>query len=168
MGFDPKTYGEEVARILALEGNGARLMPLAPERCSSEPARALLLKLGPKELFPKARYPEAALSGLFLYFSCLDEAHKIAQDVSTVEGSFWHGIMHRQEPDASNAAYWFRRVGNHPVLAQLHDAEPRYPGPMEFIDMCERAREKPGTELEQTVREIQRTEWQILFDWCAR
>ena len=57
--------------------------------------------------FPRARVPEAALSGLYLYFSCWDEAHVIAQDLSSAEGSFWHGIVHRQEPDAENASYWF-------------------------------------------------------------
>ncbi len=168
MGFNSKAYGDEVARVLALDEDGARLMPLTPERCSSEQARTLLLKRKPKDWFPGARYPEAALSGLFLYFSCLEEAHKIAQEVSTPEGSFWHGIMHRQEPDAANAAYWFHRVGDHQVLVRLREAEPRYPGPMEFIDMCENARQKPGSEVERAVREIQRVEWQLLFDWCAR
>ena len=53
------------------------------------------------------------MSGMFLYFSCLDEAHRIAQDISAPEGSYWHAIMHRQEPDPGNSAYWFRSVGRH-------------------------------------------------------
>ena len=63
------------------------------------------------QLFPGAFSPEAALSGLYLYFCAYDQSHSISQDISSVEGSFWHGIMHRQEPDPGNAGYWFRRVG---------------------------------------------------------
>ena len=40
--FDPHAYGEEIARILALDGNGERLMPLAGGTCSSPQARNLL------------------------------------------------------------------------------------------------------------------------------
>ncbi|MDQ6701328.1 MAG: hypothetical protein M3Z36_14200 [Acidobacteriota bacterium] len=168
MAFDSEAYGPGVAAILALDGNGEKLMPLAPEGCSSDQARDALLAARAGDLFPGARFAKAAMSGLFLYFSCLDEAHKIAQDVSSVEGSYWHGIMHRQEPDAANAAYWFRKVGNHPVLDRLRQADTRYPGPMEFIDMCEEARQQPNSPLEQQACEIQRLEWQLLFDWCAR
>src|SRR6516162_5234245 len=54
----------------------------------------------------------ACLAGLWLFHDFLDESHKISQDIDTVEGSYWHGILHRREPDYSNAAYWFRRVRN--------------------------------------------------------
>ena len=168
MAFDPQAYGPEVAAILALDGNGKRLMPLAPKGCSSDEARVALLASKAEDLFPHARFAKAAMCGLFLYFSCLDEAHKIAQDISTSEGSYWHGIMHRQEPDPANAAYWFRKVGDHPVLKKLREADSRYPGPMEFIDMCEEGRREPNSPLEPIAREIQLLEWQLLFDWCAR
>src|ERR1035437_261913 len=39
--FDPYAYGDEIAAILALDGNGERLMPLAGGTCSSEEARRL-------------------------------------------------------------------------------------------------------------------------------
>lgn len=61
--------------------------------------------------------------GLLLLWDFLDESHAISQ---TMEGKgtprtadYWHGIMHRREPDAGNAAYWFRRVGSHPAFEQL-------------------------------------------------
>ncbi|MGH9633172.1 MAG: hypothetical protein ACRD7E_33140, partial [Bryobacteraceae bacterium] len=99
MHFDPRVYGTGVAAILALDHNGRRLMPLASGRCSSEKARRILSGTKPEDLFPESRAPDAALSGLWLYFSCLDESHSLSQDIQTPEGAFWHGIMHRQEPD---------------------------------------------------------------------
>jgi hypothetical protein len=170
-----------VEAILALDGAGQRLMPLAQGLCSSAAARAQLNTSRAAELFPAARAPEAALAGLWLYFSCFDEAHQVSQNLSSVEGSFWHGIVHRQEPDPGNAGYWFRRVGSHPVFPALRDAaagivEARgvasFPvaavwDPFRFIDACEAARGQPGSAAEQAMREIQRTEWQLLFDYCA-
>jgi hypothetical protein len=40
--------------------------------------------------------------------------------------------------------------------------------PFAFIEICERARHEAGTELERAACEIQRAEWQRLFDYCAR
>src|SRR5262245_23744710 len=120
MRFDSNAYGETVASILALDGNGERLMPLARGTCSSAEARRRLKSLRSADLFPGARAPEGALAGLYLYFSCIDEAHEIAQSIDTPEGSYWHGIVHRQEPDAWNSGYWFRRVSRHPIYPALH------------------------------------------------
>src|SRR5207249_2393043 len=84
-----------------------------------------------KSIFPNALHPEAALAGLWLYFSGYDECHEIAQDLGSPEGSFWHAILHRQEPDSGNAAYWFRKVGIHPIFRDLcaaaDEAVSRYP-----------------------------------------
>jgi len=182
MQFDPTAYGPEVAGILALDGDGHRLMPLAFGRCSSEAARERLRKVSPKQLFPVGRDADAAFSGLWLYFSCLEESHSCSQAIATPDGNFWHGIMHRQEPDPGNSAYWFRRVGKHPIfprlraeLAQMLNEHPE-PGfslpsewdPFAFIDFCEEARLAPGSPRERLALEIQRAEWQLLFDHCAR
>ena len=182
MDFRSADYGEEVAAILALDGEGNRLMPLALGRCSNREAARRLNAASARSLFPDAGAPQAALSGLWLYFSCLDESHTISQGIHDSTGSFWHGIMHRQEPDAGNSGYWFRRVGRHPVFEPLADEAQRigtgYPGvafpfgeswdPFAFIDFCEQARRKPGSENETLALEIQRAEWQLLFDYCAR
>jgi hypothetical protein len=176
MQFDPKAYGPEVAAILALDGDGDRLMPLvhaSPPRSSHE-AKAALAVLAQRKLLP-----EAALAGLYLYFSCWREAHEIAQNISTPEGSYWHAIVHRQEPDAGNAGYWFRQVGAHAIFPALReqaaqigvDFGPRW-DPIAFIEMCERARQQPGSEAGRSETEsmairTQRAEWQLLFDYCA-
>jgi hypothetical protein len=39
---------------------------------------------------------------------------------------------------------------------------------MAFIDYCEAARKNPGSPDEQKALLIQRAEWQLLFDWCAK
>ena len=174
MPFDPKSYGKAVAAILALDGDGQRLMPLAHGRCSSDSARALLKAANELELFPDSRSPDAALAGLYLYFSCWDEAHATAQDISTPEGSYWHAIVHRQEPDPGNAAYWFRQVGMHPVFPALAAAAAALGfgngatwDPFAFIQFCEEARLAPGSGRERQALEVQRAEWQLLFDFCA-
>ena len=168
MEFCASDYGTEVDRILGLDGSGLRPMPLAPLGCASEEARAELKRWKARELFPGAYSAEGALAGLYLYFSCLDEAHAIAQDLNTSEGSYWHGIMHRQEPDAANAGYWFRQVGRHPVFAELRLPGDREWDPFEFIELCETARVRPGSDEEALAMRLQSVEWQRLFDYCAR
>lgn len=182
MNFDFRAYGPQVAELLALDGSGQRLMPLASGTCSSAEARRLLNAASSPRLLPDASAPDAALAGLWLYFSCLDESHRVSQDVPSSEGSFWHGILHRQEPDPGNSAYWFRRVGSHPVFPDLLEESvaiaARFPDsgfragsrwdPFAFIDFCEAARRKPASPAHGCALEIQRAEWQLLFDYCAR
>jgi len=122
------------------------------------------------------------MSGLWLYFSCFDECHQLCQDLPGAEASYWHAILHRQEPDAGNAGYWFRRVGRHDIFPalltaakEISAARPQAglkPGtdwnPYEFVDFCESARQRPGSPAFEAAREVQRAEWQLLFDYCAR
>ncbi|HTQ55976.1 MAG TPA: hypothetical protein VMI94_16020 [Bryobacteraceae bacterium] len=169
-GFQSADYSKEVAAVLALDGGGRRPMPLVMSRCLSEAARARLRGAVASRLFPGARAPEAALAGLYVYLGCFEEAHAIAQDIATAEGSYWHAIVHRQEPDAGNSAYWFRRVGRHPVFPALARAAGRPDGwdPFVFIAECEEARRHPGSDPETRAIDLQLIEWQILFDYCAR
>ena len=143
--------------------------------CTSNEARARLSRIAPRELFSDSFAPEAAFSGLWLYFSCTEECHQLCQDLESAEGSYWHAILHRQEPDAFNSGYWFRRVGQHPIFAALAEAA-RDAGfetgshwdPFRFIEYCEAARQRPGSPEYATACEVQRAEWQLLFDYCAR
>ena len=150
--------------------------------CSSpEAARSLSQHTG-QALFERSRAPEAALAALWVYFSCFDEGHKLAQDIDSPEGSYWHAILHRHEPDACNSTYWFGKVGAHPIYGDLlAEAQPvlqHHPGvdfhtpsrwdSLAFISFCERARREPESSAERAALEIQRAEWQLLFDYCAR
>ena len=38
-------------------------------------------------------------------------AHTIAQQISSPQGSWAHGIVHLMEGDLDNAGYWYRRAG---------------------------------------------------------
>jgi hypothetical protein len=157
-------------------------MPLVSGVCSPDAASSRLENQKAVDLFSHSQSPEAALGGLWLYFSCMEQCHGIVQDLHSADAAFWHAILHRQEPDSGNAAYWFRRAGQHPVFPELQRAADeileRYPGaefrtggkwdPFSFVMFCERARQQPGSESERAALEIQRAEWQLLFDFCAR
>ena len=177
--FDPAKYGEAVARILALDGNGQRLMPLTAGGCSHAEAKKVLKLASPQDLFPRAPDPLAPMAGLWLYFSCFDEGHSLIDDPHSKEAVWWHAIAHRQEPDSANAAYWFRTLGSHSLFPRLARETSRIlqamPSvtlaeewdPLAFIRFCEDARLHPGSAQEQAALEIQRAEWQILFDYSG-
>src|SRR6202043_1635985 len=80
MDFDPKKYGPEVARILAMDQNGQRCAPLVCGPCTSQAARQALAAAKAAELSPGVRDAAAAMAGLWLYFSCFEEAHHLIDD----------------------------------------------------------------------------------------
>jgi hypothetical protein len=158
--FRAEQYGPEVARVLALARGGTRLMPLLRSQCVSAEAREAVRQL---------QTSESVRSGLYLYFCCWEEAHSAADSVETPDGYFWHAIVHRQEPDAANAAYWFGKTGAHPVFPELaaeaakcgYQTGPQW-DPYAFIEFC------GNREEEQLAMQVQLVEWQLLFDHCAR
>lgn len=167
-------------RILALDGDGDRLAPLTIGPCYSPEARRRLGASKAAELFQRCEAPDEAMAGLWLYFSCFDEAHELANDCHSKEGCLWHAIVHRREGDSANSAYWYRRAGWHAIFSELAlDAAKileRYPhaefraarwDPYAFVSFCDQARQQPRSEQELAAKEIQRAEWQILFDHCA-
>lgn len=180
MPFDPTRYGASVAALLSLDGDGERLMPLARGECSSAEAARRLREGDFGKALAAGRAPEAALAGLWLYFSCLDESHEVSQAVKSAEGAYWHAILHRREPDAWNAKYWFRQVGRHAIEAPLaeaareivarHGSDLQVPAPWNaawFVDLCDSVWQEPEHRHHRIALEIQRAEWQLLFDYCA-
>lgn len=117
-GFDPAAYGPTIASLL---GDG-RAMPLDGGRPDGT-LRARLTGLDLDQLLAPGRVrdresAEACLAALWLWGDDLDRSHRISQGLHGQDGCYWHGIMHRREGDFSNAKYWMRRVGEHPI----HDA----------------------------------------------
>jgi hypothetical protein len=174
-------YPVAIAALLAPE----RLAPLGPGT-PNDAARPALKNLSIENAFGRPiRDPDMAsccLAGLWLYHDFVDEAHTIAQDIDTPEGSAWHGIVHCREPDFDNAKYWFRRVGKHAIFEPLREAAAKLAAsatdeaaaflktqrawdPFAFIDLCESAYRGGGTN-EMLCRRIQQLEWQLLFDYC--
>lgn len=117
----------------------------------------------------------ACWAGLHLLINDVEGAHKIAQDLFTPEGSYWHGVVHRRDGDYWNAKYWFRRVGKHPVYEAIGDAvtdrletnclRGGLWDPAAFVDAVERRDSIESAQLQQLVK-LQESEWTILFDYC--
>ncbi len=165
------TYPPALQALLA----EARVPPLGPGQ-PNQPMRTALASLTIDQICAPSKVirpdlAKACLAGLWLHHDFLDESHAISQDLDTPEGSYWHAIMHRREPDASNAKYWFRRVGPHPVLKQLAEQAPslgcRCTNPFDFVDFCEKVRDTADDD-EELARKVQLLEWQLLFDHCHR
>ena len=188
--FDPRAYSSVVRSILEPVDGGDRLMPLAPSAEFSSPGLSLLRQTEAVALFDDDKpasddFAQCTRSALFLYFSALDESHKISQDIRTEMGSYLHGIMHRQEPDYSNSKYWFRRAGRHELFPTLREectrlsyrselvgnrlsARPEW-DPDWFIDQCEQA--VSGNSSQAVVADlesVQRLEWRLVFDYSYR
>jgi hypothetical protein len=88
-------------------------------------------------------------AALYLKHGALEACHKIAQQVETPNGSYWHALMHRQEGDFGNSKYWYRRVGvDHPVRAKMGDGW----DPYAFVDRC--ASEPGAASSEEAQREF--------------
>ncbi len=115
---------------------------------------------------PRLAHADATCrAGLWLLAGDLEASHRISQSDDSPEGSFWHGIMHRRERDYSNAKYWFRRVGVHPVLIALQSHLGTAYGDFDtFTDRCEQAFRRPADLKELEI--VQFSEWETLMKFC--
>jgi len=180
--IDRSGYGARARELIeaALAGGRPRTLPFGEP---DQAARSALAALDVASLFGARGARDAGAvqslrAGLWLLHDFMDEAHELAQDLDTPAGSYWHGIVHRREPDAGNAAYWFARVGDHPIFEELaRDAKAlgadrtlieggRF-RPRRFIELATAAPLDPGAR--DVLLAIARREWELLFDheWRA-
>lgn len=171
MQLESSELGSRIRSLLAPGDATLRSMPLVPGAPADGPQLDELRQLRPEDLFEggaiKDRdFAKCVQSGLYLYFSALDESHRISQGIPSASGSYWHGIMHRQEGDWSNAKYWFRRVGTHPVFGQL-EAQAGSPwDPYAFVDRCSTASARNSAAAD--LIDLQMQEWRLLMRYCYR
>lgn len=186
------TYGAVWDGLIA----AASLNPLGPGK-ANQSLRPQLAALTPQAVMRQEEtagrpvvdqdHLRCCLSGLWLLHNFLDESHTLSQEIHTSSGSYWHGIMHRREPDFGNSKYWFRQVGDHPAFPQVAaaarslgaaaseslPAPARYLAeadawdPFRFVNLCSSAYERDDV-LEAFCREVAWAEWQVLFDYCHR
>ena len=172
------------------------LPPLVPEKEWDSELTTQIQATSTADLFDGRALKDTSLanavkSALLLWNDALDDSHDISQDVRSKTGSYWHGIMHRREPDYSNSKYWFARVGSHPIFPALRvrvldilKAEPsrsaqlaRYAEAIaqndnwdapQFIDWCQDAAGHADDEVVEFLQTVQVEEIKLLLDYSCR
>ena len=119
-------YSSTIASIVQKLATRDPLPPLAPSEEWDSQLTDRISDLSLETLFDgesieDSTMGDAVQSGLLLWNDALDASHTISQNIESRTGSYWHGIMHRREPDYSNAKYWFRRVGVHSIFPELRE-----------------------------------------------
>jgi len=170
----------------ALGGDGALGPGLIQQPSPRPKLRTALEEPAIATLLPASSRPGrlTLAAGLLQIHDFWDSSHQAAQAADDLGergfAAYWHGIAHRREPDAGNAAYWFRRVGRHAIFVPLAQAarpilelhgDDRWTARLmgrdawdsqAMIDLCTRAR--PGSDQELLARRLQRLEMQLLLD----
>lgn len=185
------TYTPAIAEVIEKLEAGNPLPTLVPQKAWSAELTDALVSKSLDELFhgesvKNTTFGDAIKSGLLLWNDALDESHNISQELANQTGSYWHGIMHRREPDYSNAKYWFGRVGTHPIfpllreralailneipdpsdalarMAQTIETEAQWDA-YQFIDWCQAAESDAAADVTRFLQQVQAEEIKLLL-----
>ena len=190
------TYTSAIAEVVEKLEAGNPLPTLVPQKAWSSELTDALEAISVDDLFEgeslkNTTFGEAIKSGLLLWNDALDESHNISQGLGNQTGSYWHGIMHRREPDYSNSKYWFGRVGTHPIFPALReralelfkgtpnpsDALAEIGGTIEtqeawdsyqFIDWCQAAEGDSDSDVTRFLQQVQAEEIKLLLVYSYR
>jgi len=180
--INTENYGPATLDLLARATAAALPRSLnfaAPDTSAESALRAITDQTISKSRRVRMPHDAQALhAALWLLFDFMKESHDISQQIATPSGSYWHGMLHRREPDAFNAKYWMARVGEHPIfpelLADARELTANVPALSDkfnaikswdanwLVDQC---CSNPTGEIEQALLQIQRREWSLLFDY---
>ena len=185
------TYTQAITEVIERLEAGNPLPTLVPQKAWSTELTDALASASLDELFrgesvKNTTFGDATRSGLLLWNDALDESHNISQGLEDQTGSYWHGIMHRREPDYSNAKYWFGRVGAHPIFPQIREcalailnetsnpsdalahiaqtiqAEKNWDA-YQFIDWCQAAEDGTDADVTRFLQQVQAEEIKLLL-----
>ena len=190
------TYTSAIAEVIGKLETGNPLPTLVPQKAWSSELTDTLEAASLDELFDGASlrnttFGEAIKSGLLLWNDALDESHTISQGLADQTGSYWHGIMHRREPDYPNSKYWFGRVGTHPIFPALREralalfkettnpsdaltaigqaiaAEENWDS-YQFVDWCQSAEGDSDSDVPRFLQQVQAEEIKLLLAYSYR
>lgn len=178
--------------------------PMSPEGVRHRFLKSYLDRTDPGTLFSGGHSEPGGrllLAGLHQKNDDLEACHGLCQEVgresACAEASYWHGIVHRREPDFANARGWFKKASRLGALAEIYrDAiaflqrvlqVPDYGAaretahrlvqhlqsreswdPLYFVDLCEACMEGGAAEEARLLAEVQEVEFNAMFDWTYR
>lgn len=150
--------------------------PLVPKgRWSAETTAAIEEAVSAEAASP------TILAALHLLNDDLERAHLPAQQYEGEQtADYLHLLVHRREGDWSNAGYWMRRTGAHPLYAELLTtlSKDDMPEPIRgwdhwdagaFIGLCQEAdqgRTDPGAAAAISALSVMETA--AVLGWCVR
>ena len=190
------TYASAIAEVIEKLETGNPLPTLVPQKAWNSELTDTLEATSLDEFFEgeslkNTTFGEAIKSGLLLWNDALDASHTISQGLTNQTGSYWHGIMHRREPDYPNSKYWFGRVGTHPIFPELRECtlklfkETSNPSDTlteigqtlaaqenwdsyQFIDWCQTAEGDSDSDVTRFLQQVQAEEIKLLLAYSYR
>lgn len=173
--------------------------PLVPTRIRYGFLKSHLDRTPPEALFSsKCSTGRLILAGLYQKNDDLEASHTLCQEADgQADGaSYWHGIVHRREPDFSNARGWFKKAEGLSALPEIfrgvvpflqrvlqvpdygaHDMALRFLhhlqshgtwDPFYFVDLCEACLSGGTAQERQLLEKTQEIEFDRMFDWTCR